>query len=88
MSGQSDGKARLLEALDVRGHLRRGIAVGVALAVATYLLFVAGSSSLGTQALYLSLTVVLALTTTAVVTTILVGAEAYKLLSEDGSVDT
>ncbi|WP_135667656.1 DUF7536 family protein [Halorhabdus rudnickae] len=83
MSGQSDGKARLLDALDVRGHLRRGIAVGIVVAVATYLLFVAGSGPLGTQVLYLSLTVVLALTTSAVVATILVGAEAYKLAREE-----
>ncbi|MFB6201500.1 MAG: hypothetical protein ABEI98_05780 [Halorhabdus sp.] len=84
MSEQSGGKARLLAALDVQQHARYGIAVGVIVAVATYLLFVAGHGPLVTQVLYLLLTVVLALATSAVVTTILVGAEAYKLAREDG----
>jgi len=79
-----DGRSRLIEALEVRAHLRQGVVIGLAMGVAAYLLFVAGAGSLTTRVLYLSLTVVLALTTTAVVTTVLVGAEAYKLAAEDG----
>ena len=82
MSEEPNGKARLVSALDVRQYLRYGLGTGIAVAVATYLLFVAGGGSLTTQALYLLLTVVIALTTAAVVTTLLVGAEAYKLHRE------
>ncbi|MFB6128198.1 MAG: hypothetical protein ABEJ47_00405, partial [Halorhabdus sp.] len=78
-------KARLVAALRVRTHAKRGVATGVVFAIAVYAVFVFGRASALGQVLYLSLLVVLALTTGAVVTTVLVGIEAYRLVHEDES---
>lgn len=77
------GKAQLLAALRVRTHAKRGIATGIVFALAVYAVFVFGRASALGQVLYLSLLLVLALTTGAVVTTVLVGVEAYRLARED-----
>lgn len=83
MSDASNGKARLVAALRVRTHAKRGIATGVVFAIAVYAVFVFGRASALGQVLYLSLLAVLALTTGAVVTTVLVGVEAYRLAKAD-----
>ncbi|MFW6437353.1 MAG: DUF7536 family protein, partial [Halococcoides sp.] len=77
---EGDGKAQLVAALRVRTHAKRGIAAGLVFAIAVYGVFVFGRVSALDQVLYLSLLAVLALTTGAVVATILVGIEAYKLV--------
>ncbi|WEL16293.1 putative membrane protein [Halorhabdus sp. SVX81] len=82
MSDASNGKARLVAVLRVRTHAKRGIATGVVFAIAAYAVFVFGRASALGQVLYLSLLAVLALTTGAVVTTVLVGIEAYRLARE------
>ncbi|MFW5956360.1 MAG: DUF7536 family protein, partial [Halorhabdus sp.] len=79
MSEASSRKTRFVAALRVREHARRGFVVGVVFAVALYALSVAQSGALSTRLLYLSLLIVLALTTGTIVTTVLVAAEAYKL---------
>ena len=77
------GRARLVAALRVRTHAKRGIAAGIVFAIAVYAVFVFGRASPLGQLLYLSLLAVLALTTGAVVATILVGVEAYRLAREE-----
>jgi len=77
------GKARFLAALRVRTHAKRGIATGIVFAIAVYAVFVFGRASALGQVLYLSLLAVLAMTVGAVVTTVLVGIEAYRLAKAD-----
>ncbi|WP_181685109.1 DUF7536 family protein [Halorhabdus salina] len=87
MSEASNGRARLVRALRVQEHAKLGFGAGIVFAVGLYALFVLRSGSLVTRALYLTLLVVLALSVGAVVTTVLVGAEAYKLANEDDMPD-
>lgn len=77
------GKAQLVAALRVRTHAKRGLATGTVFAIAAYAVFVFGRASALGQVLYLSLLAVLAMTAGAVVTTILVGIEAYRLAKTD-----
>ncbi|QGN08057.1 hypothetical protein Hrd1104_12625 [Halorhabdus sp. CBA1104] len=87
MSEASNGRRRLVRALRVQEHAKLGFGAGMAFAVGLYVLFVLRAGSLVTRALYVTLLVVLALSVGAVVTTVLVGAEAYKLAAEDGPPD-
>ncbi|CCQ33648.1 DUF7536 family protein [Halorhabdus tiamatea] len=87
MSDASNGKAQLLAALRVREHAKRGITTGIVFAIAVYAVFVFGRASALGQVLYLSLLAVLAMTVGAVVTTVLVGVEAYRHATEDDPAD-
>lgn len=86
-------KAALLEALAVWTHAKRGFAVGLVVAALAYAVRVGEllgptAATNGSPALFLALAFVLATTTGALVTTVLVGRTAWRLASESAEPGT
>ncbi|MFB6201483.1 MAG: hypothetical protein ABEI98_05690 [Halorhabdus sp.] len=79
----AEGRARLVAALRVREYAGWGLASGVLVAAAVYLRFVVFAAAPRDPVRFLGLAFVLATAVAAVVTTLLVGAEAYSLASGD-----
>lgn len=80
-------RTALLEALAIRTHAKRGLAVGVAVAALAYAVRVGEllgptAATNGSPLLFLALAFVLAATTGALVTTLLVARSAARLAGE------
>jgi len=80
---QPSGRAALVEALQVRRNLKRGLAVGVGFAVAVFVFFVGlAPQTTRSRLYYFGLAFVLALTTSGLVAALLVMRRAYHLSQE------
>lgn len=75
-------KGRLLEVLEVRRNAKRGFLVGTLLAAALFVFFVAIPGSIHSPVLFVGLAFVVAATSGALVTTVLVALRVRKLAQD------
>jgi hypothetical protein len=77
------GRAALVEALEVRRNLKRGVVVGVVFTAVVFLFFVVlPSATIESPVYYVALAVVLALSTSGLAAAAFVGRRAYRLSKE------
>lgn len=77
------GRAALVEALEVRKNLKRGVAVGVVFTAVVFLLFVVlPPATIESPAYYVALAVVLALSMSGLAAAVFVVRRAYHLSKE------
>ena len=76
------GRARFLEALEVRKHAVRGFGIGIALTVLVYVLFVVLPGGGESWVWYLGLGASLALSLGGLITMVLVAVQARRLTKE------
>jgi hypothetical protein len=80
---QASGRGALVEALQVRRNLKRGLAVGLGFAVVIFGFFVVlAPETTRSRLYYLGLAFVLAMTTSGLVAALLVARRAYRLAQD------